>query len=195
MNKKVIIAIVAVVLVAAIGVGAFFLIKGAGAPKMEFTDTPDVLNKVLTTYAEDKTFFGMGGDGTTPVDEGKAGLVNLSDKENANFVLHTTDDILASVAEAASYKHGMNENIFSSAVLKLTDAGNAEAVAAEIQTVLKETHWMCGSPEKFVIYSVNGGEYVVYSFGSAENVDYFKTQLTTVMGESAVLSVEEAIAQ
>ena len=94
MKKKIIIAIVAVVVVAAIGVGAYFLIGGAGAPKMEFADTPDVLNKVISTYAEDKTFFAMGVDGSTEVEEGKAGLVNLADKENANFVLHTTDAVV-----------------------------------------------------------------------------------------------------
>ncbi len=195
MNKKIIIAIVAVVVVAAIGVGAYFLIGGAGAPKMEFADTPDVLNKVISTYAEDKTFFAMGGDGSTPVDEGKAGLVNLADKENANFVLHTTDEILANVAEAASYKHAMNENIFASAALKLNDAKSAESLITSLKTEIAETHWMCGAPEKFVVFSVNGGEYVVYSFGSADNVDYFKTQLTTALGESAVLVVEESLAQ
>ena len=195
MKKKIIIAIVAVVVVAAIGVGAYFLIGGAGAPKMEFADTPDVLNKVISTYAEDKTFFAMGGDGSTEVEEGKAGLVNLADKENANFVLHTTDAILANVADAASYKHAMNENIFASAALKLNDAKAAETLIADLKTEITETRWMCGAPEKFVVFSVNGGEYVVYSFGSADNVDYFKAQLTTTLGESAALVVEESLVQ
>lgn len=195
MKKKIIIAIVAVVVVAAIGVGAYFLIGGAGAPKMEFADTPDVLNKVISTYAEDKTFFAMGGDGSTEVEEGKAGLVNLADKENANFVLHTTDAILANVADAASYKHAMNENIFASAALKLNDAKAAETLITDLKTEITETRWMCGAPEKFVVFSVNGGEYVVYSFGSADNVDYFKAQLTTTLGESAVLVVEESLVQ
>ena len=53
---------------------------------------------------------------------------------------------------------------------------------------------MCGFPEKIVIFNVNGGDYVVYAIGNGEAVDYFKTQLTTVMGESAVLVTEEAVA-
>ena len=80
MNKKVIMSILAVVLVVAIGV----VVVGCGnsTPKMEFTDTADVINKVVDTYTEENKFFAVGGDINTPVD-GKAGLMNLSDKENS----------------------------------------------------------------------------------------------------------------
>ena len=48
MSKKIIMSIVAVALVVAIGVIAVGC--GNGAAKMEFTDTADVINKVVDTY-------------------------------------------------------------------------------------------------------------------------------------------------
>jgi len=53
---------------------------------------------------------------------------------------------------------------------------------------------MCGFPEKIVIFTVNGGDYIVYAIGNGDAVEYFKTQLTTVMGESATIITDEAVA-
>lgn len=191
MNKKIIMSIFAVALVVAIGVIAVGC--GNGAAKMEFTDTADVINKVVDTYTEENKFFAVGGDINTPVD-GKAGLMNLADTEVVNSMLHTNDELLADVDEVASFVHAMNANTFTSGAFKLKSAGDAESFAASLKESVLATQWMCGFPEKIVIVNVNGGDYVVYAIGNGEAVDYFKTQLTTVMGESAVVVTEEAVA-
>jgi hypothetical protein len=191
MNKKVIMSIVAVALVVAIGVIAVGC--GNGAAKMEFTDTADVINKVVDTYTEENKFFAVGGDINAPVD-GKAGLMNLADTEVVNSMLHTNDELLADVDEVASFVHAMNANTFTSGAFKLKSAGDAETFATSLKDSVLATQWMCGFPEKIVIFNVNGGDYVVYAIGNGEAIDYFKTQLTTVMGESAVVVTEEAVA-
>ena len=191
MNKKIIMSIVAVALVVAIGVIAVGC--GNGAAKMEFTDTADVINKVVDTYTEENKFFAVGGDINTPVD-GKAGLMNLADTEVVNSMLHTNDELLADVDEVASFVHAMNANTFTSGAFKLKSAGDAESFVASLKESVLATQWMCGFPEKIVIVNVNGGDYVVYAIGNGEAIDYFKTQLTTVMGESAVVVTEEAVA-
>ena len=191
MNKKVIMSILAVVLVVAIGV----VVVGCGnsTPKMEFTDTADVINKVVDTYTEENKFFAVGGDINTPVD-GKAGLMAMSDTETINSMLHTNDDLLAEVDEVASYVHAMNANTFTSGAFKLKSAGNAETFATSLKGSVLATQWMCGFPEKIVIFTVNGGDYIVYAIGNGDAVEYFKTQLTTVMGESATIITDEAVA-
>ena len=191
MNKKIIMSILAVALVVAIGVIAVGC--GNGAAKMEFTDTADVINKVVDTYTEENKFFAVGGDINTPVD-GKAGLMNLADTEVVNSMLHTNDELLADVDEVASFVHAMNANTFTSGAFKLKSAGDAESFATSLKESVLATQWMCGFPEKIVIVNVNGGDYVVYAIGNGEAIDYFKTQLTTVMGESAVVVTEEAVA-
>ena len=191
MNKKIIMSIVAIVLVVAIGAIAVGCNKGA--QKIEVADSADVINKVLDTYTEDKKFASMGGDMETPVD-GKAGLMKLTDTETINYMLHTNDELVAQTDEIASFVHAMNANTFTSGSFKLKDAATAESFCTSLKDSVLATQWMCGFPEKIVIFNVNGGDYVVYAIGNGEAIDYFKTQLTTVMGESAVLVTEEAVA-
>ncbi len=191
MNKKIIMSIIAIVLV--VSIGAIAVGCNKGAPKIEVADSADVINKVLDTYAEDKKFASMGGDMETPVD-GKAGLMKLTDTETINYMLHTNDDLVAQTDEIASFVHAMNANTFTSGSFKLKDAATADTFCTSLKDSVLATQWMCGFPEKIVIFNVNGGDYVVYAIGNGEAVDYFKTQLTTVMGESAVLVTEEAVA-
>ena len=192
MKKGLIIGIVAVVAVAAIVCGVIFL-GGNNAPKVEVADSADVLNKVFTTYAEEEKFFAMGGDMANPVD-GAAGIYSLEDKEGMVATLHVTEDLIGQVSEAASYMHAMNANTFTSAAFKLSDASTSEAFATALKDSVLATQWMCGFPEKIVMYTINGGEYVVYAVGAADLLDNFSAKLATVYGEAAVEVVNEAIA-
>jgi hypothetical protein len=192
MKKGLIIGIVAVVAVAAIVCGVIFL-GGNNAPKVEVADSADALNKVFTTYAEEEKFFAMGGDMANPVD-GAAGIYSLEDKEGMVATLHVTEDLIGQVSEAASYMHAMNANTFTSAAFKLAEGTDATAFATALKDSITSTQWMCGFPEKLVMYSINGGEYVVYAVGAADLLDNFSTKLATVYGEAAVEVVNEAIA-
>lgn len=192
MKKGIIIAVVAVVAVAAIVCGVIFL-GGGNTPKVEVADSADVLNKVVSTYAEEEKFFAMGGDFTNPVDNA-AGIYSLEDKESVVATLHISEDLIGQIDEAASYMHAMNANTFTGAAFHLTDAKTAETFAASLKDSITSTQWMCGIPEKLVMYTVNGGEYVVYAVGAADLLDNFSQKLVAVYGEAAVETVNEAIA-
>lgn len=190
MNKKIIMSVIALALVAVIGVA--LVACGNSVKKVEFTSTTDVINNVIDTYAEEEKFFAMGGDTEAPVD-GKAGLMNLANTETVNYMLHTNDDLIAQADEVASFVHGMNANSFTSGAFKLKDAATADAFITSLKDSVLATQWMCGFPEKIVIVNVNGGDYVVYAIGNGELIDNFKTKLTTLYAESATVVVEEAV--
>ncbi len=192
MKKGIIIAVVAVVAIAAIVCGVIFL-GGGNTPKVEVADSADVLNKVVSTYAEEEKFFAMGGDFTNPVDNA-AGIYSLEDKESVVATLHISEDLIGQIDEAASYMHAMNANTFTGAAFHLTDAKTAETFAASLKDSITSTQWMCGIPEKLVMYTINGGEYVVYAVGAADLLDNFSQKLVAVYGEAAVETVNEAIA-
>ena len=90
--------------------------------------------------------------------------------------------------------HAMNANTFTGAAFHLTDAKTAETFAASLKDSITSTQWMCGIPEKLVMYTINGGEYVVYAVGAADLLDNFSQKLVAVYGEAAVETVNEAIA-
>ena len=162
------------------------------AVTVEVADSADVLNKVWDTFAEDQKFAAMGGDFANPVD-GAAGIFNIEDTENLTYMLYIPADNVAMIDEAASLLHAMNTNTFTGAAFHLTDAANAQALTEALKSNILSTQWMCGFPDKMVIATVNG-EYVVSAFGNAEIMDNFKTKLTEVYGDAAVIVVEENIA-
>lgn len=150
-----------------------------------------VLNQVWDTYAGDEKFAAVGGDAANMTD-GKAGLCNLEDTENLNAMLHIPAELVEYVEEAASLMHAMNANTFTCAAYKLKTDAEKELFAATLEDAIMNTQWMCGFPEKLVIYTV--GNYVIAAFGNGEIMDTFVAKLTEVYGENAVLFAEELVA-
>ena len=187
MKKRILFAVVAVVLVVALAA-----CTGKGDEnKVQIESSVALLNSVWDTYAEEEKFFVMGGDFSNPVDNA-AGAFNLTDVENATATLHIAEDALALVDEAGTMIHGMNANTFTAAAYHLKDANNAETLVNSLKDSIKSTQWMCGFPDTLIIYTV--GDYVVAAFGNTDAIEPFKTKLATVYGESATLNVEESLA-
>ncbi len=190
MKKRILFAVVAVVLVIALAACTGNTGKDDGN-KVEIESSAALINSVWTTYAEEEKFPVMGGDFGNPVD-GQAGAFNIADVENTTATLHITEDAIALVDEAGTMIHAMNANTFTAAAYHLKDAGSAETFVTSIKDSIKSTQWMCGFPDTLIIYTV--GDYVVAAFGNAEAIENFKTKLATVYGENATLNVEESLA-
>ncbi len=190
MNKKIIIAVAVIAVIAAAVCGIAFLGGGDKTPKTELADSADALNKVFSTYAEDEKFSAMGGD-MNNVKYGEAGIYDMTDKEALTANLHISEDLAAQVSESASYIHAMNANTFTAAAFRLNEAD--EAFPASLRDSILSTQWMCGFPEKLVMYSVNGGEYVIYAIGAADLVENFDAKLAAAYGETAVSVYNEAV--
>ncbi len=152
----------------------------------------DVLANVWATYGEDEMFFAMGGDMNNPVDNAP-GLYSMDDAEMLSFSLYIPTDSIEMVDEAASLIHAMNANTFTGASFHLIDAANAETFTTALRDNIQSTQWMCGFPDKLVIFTVNE-EYVISAFGNLDIIENFKNKVTAVYGENAVLVIEENIA-
>lgn len=150
-----------------------------------------LLNNVWDQFAEDEKFAVVGGDAANSV-ENAAGKVDISDTETVTALFHISEDGLAYVKDAASLMHMMNANTFTAAAYQLEDAANAPELVDSLKESISGTRWMCGFPEMLHIYTV-ADEYVTAAFGNADNMEHFKTHLTDVYGDSAVLSVEMPI--
>lgn len=161
------------------------------AADVTINSTVDVLNNVWTTFGENEQFFATGGDMANAV-ENAPGLYSLDDTEMLSFALHIPADSVEMIDEAASLIHAMNANTFTAAAFHLADSANADSLVTALKDDIMNTQWMCGFPDKLVIFTVND-EYVTYAFGNIDNVENFKTKMTALYGENAVLVVEENI--
>jgi len=157
------------------------------------TDSLTILTDVWNAFGEEEKFPAMGGDYTTMVD-GAPGAFDITKTEDLAAMLYVPADLADDIDEGASLLHGMNLNTFTGAALHLTDATNADAFTNALKENILGTQWMCGFPDTLVIYTVHE-EYVVYAFGNVDAINSFKTHVTELYGENAVLVAEENLAE
>ena len=119
-------------------------------------------------------------------------LEGAKDALTVSFCIPT--DAIDMTDDVATMMNMMMANNFSSAAYHVTDEANVEKVVAGIKDATMNNQWMCGFPEKLIIVTVDG-DYVVSAFGNGMVIDAFKTALTTVYGDAAVVSVEENLVQ
>lgn len=103
-------------------------------------------------------------------------------------------DTIAMTDDISTMMHMMMANNFTAAAYHVTDAANVETVVANIKDATVNNQWMCGFPETLIIVTV-GEDYVVSVFGNAQLIEAFKTALTTVYGDVAVVAVEENLSE
>lgn len=170
---------------------------GTASGNTEIKDATEVLTKVWTAYQadanEDVAFSAVGGNGEFMSEEGP-GKYDLALEAEEGALVNSfclPEDGVAKVDDAATMMHMMMANNFSAAAYHTSDA---KAIVSGIKESVGSHRWMCGMPEKLLIVTI-GDEYVVSAFGLESLIDTFKTAITSVYGDAAVISVEEAIVE
>lgn len=170
-------------------------VQEQGAPDGDLgaVDSVTILSDVWAAYDESDKFYAMGGDMNNPVDNAP-GRYSLEDKEALAAMLLVQEDAAGMIDEAASLIHGMNTNVFTGAAFHVTDSADVPAFADSMKNSILNNQWMCGSPDRYVIYSVYD-EYVVVAFGAVDVMNVFQTNFTALYGDAAEILVEENVAQ
>lgn len=150
------------------------------APQIQLPAT--ALEMMQTIWAawefEYKDYF-MGG-GYANMVSGTPGDVETTDTDALQFLFYVPEDNMADVKSAASAMHGMNANVFTAAAFQVEDAA---AFAATMKDTLMNTQFICGSPAHLMVYTLGNG-YVLYAFGDSENLDSFRTAVTTAYADA-----------
>jgi len=174
--------------------------EGSGT---EIKDATEILTKTWEEYnnsASEDLKFPVGGGNIENFElvvmdaPGKCdtSLEGAKDALSVSFCIPA--DAIDMTDDTANVMNMMMANNFSAAAYHVTDAANVEKVVAGIKDATMNNQWMCGFPETLIIVTVNG-DYVVSAFGNGQVIEAFKTALTTVYGDAAVVSVEENLAQ
>ena len=168
--------------------------------KVEIADANDILTKVWNEYktsaSEDIQFPIAGGNVEAMVMDAPAKFdVTLEGaKETLTFSYCIPAEAIDMTDDVATMMNMMMANNFTSAAYHVADAANVETVVSSIKDATLNNQWMCGFPEKLIIVTV-GEDYVVSAFGNGQVIEAFKTAITTVYGDAAVVSVEESLAE
>ncbi len=156
-------------------------------------DALSIMNDVWAAYGEDEKFYGLGGDVNHSV-ENAPGIFDLEEKDALAATLLVNEEMSPMIDEAASLVHAMNLNVFTGAAFHVTDPANVELFAEAMKNNILNNHWMCGAPDRYVIYSVNE-EYVVMAFGQMDILPLFMEKFMSVHGDYAVVLADENVAQ
>lgn len=153
----------------------------------------EALEKTWALYGEEEKFPAMGGtDGVMDA----PGAYAMDQKESLSYLLHIPEDKIASITEAATIMHMMNQNTFSCGVIHLKDGEDVAAYAKAVRDSIQATQWMCGFPDKLLIADM-GGNYLLIAFG-ADAEDYpvvstLETKVTTAYAGTNVLYKEAIV--
>ena len=91
---------------------------------------------------------------------------------------------------AASLSHMMNANTFTCGAFHVTSKDDVETVASDLRDAIQSKQWMCGFPDKLVIFTYD--QYVVSLYGDEELVNTFRDKFTATYSDSTI-AYDEAI--
>lgn len=143
--------------------------------EVDAEDAADLLSKVWNAFGEEEKFPIGGGDYDNPTSD-VPGAFDVTKAEDLDAMLGFPAGSASELDDAASMVHMMNANTFTAGAYHVTDSGKIQELAGVLKDHIMERQWICGFPEKLVVASV-GEEYLISAFGSADNVEVFKTKL------------------
>ena len=195
--KKLVVLLATVVMVLSCVAGGGKEVAGNNAAKVEIADANEILTKVWDEYktsaSEEIQFPVAGGNVEAMVMDASAKfeLTYDSAKEVLVYSYCIPEESIDMTDDIATMMNMMMANNFTSAAYHVADAANVETVVISIKDATLNNQWMCGFPEKLIIVTIDN--YVVSAFGNGMVIDAFKTAITTVYGDAAVVSVEESL--
>ncbi len=161
---------------------------GSGASNVP-ADATALLTAVWDAHSDDEKFPVAGGDFENPVEDAP-GAVNISDADTLNYMLSLPAEDAGKIDGAASLSHMMNANTFTCGAFHVTSKDDVETVASDLRDAIQSKQWMCGFPDKLVIFTYD--QYVVSLYGDEELVNTFRDKFTAAYSDS-VIAYEEAI--
>lgn len=149
----------------------------------------DLLTAVWNAYPESEKFSVVGGSLDNPVDDAP-GAFPVDDADNLDYMLHFPADKSDLIDDAASLTHMMNANSFTCGAFHVKNSADVSVVTDALRQNVQNTQWMCGFPDKLVIFTYD--QYVVSLYGDEELVNTFRDKFTATYSDSTI-AYDEAI--
>ncbi len=199
--KKAVVIPISIITAAALTAAVIFAVKKNGGNASE--NTPDstntaskaasaleVYSNIEASYNTENRIPEAGGDPDNTNMEG-AGVYDINKYRDAfmSLTLVPEDQMNNILNDAAVMQHMMNINSFCSAVFRLNEGADTAAFAESYKNAVLKNQWLCGFPDRVLVYSVDG--YILTVYG----IDDFLTDYRSAVSEAypdAVL-LEEAV--
>lgn len=159
------------------------------------TNSLEILENVWASYKDTDKFAVAGGDYDHMVQD-KPGEIDVTKGEDLDALFGFPADKIEMVNNGASLMHMMNQNTFTASAYHVSDCSgpglsvNIETLAESVKSNIVNRQWICGCPDKLVIYNTEI-DYLVVAFGAEDVVDTFEEYLNEVYPSATLLYDED----
>ena len=149
------------------------------------TGSRQILEDIWAKYAEDERFAVYGGTVDNSVSDGPGDL-DMTNVEELTTAYLLPREQVGSVEEGASMVHMMNNNIFTSAVFKLTNTADEKTLLEAWRDNIQQNRWICGQPDRLLMVKVDDS-HMLMAFGSTEAMDTFRGKVSALYPNAKTL--------
>ncbi len=159
--------------------------SGDSSQTKTYDSAEQLLIAVWEQIPSDKNWSVVGGIGDQIVDDQPSEIdLALAEQVEGNF--NVPASLVENSESAAGMMDMMMANYFTASAWKLKSEADGEALVKDCETTLKETHWMCGMPEKYAV--LRSGEYLIVVYGLSDKVDRFDDAAKTELPDLKIAS-------
>lgn len=128
----------------------------------------EVLNGIWADYSLEK--FSAGGGDEDHMTMEAAGEYSPTKTEALQSMYCVDPQTAGNIKSMATLQHMLNANVFTGMVIETEDV---DALAATMETNIKNNHWMCGSPNVYSIVQLDA-THVLVMYGEVAIVNEFE---------------------
>ncbi len=128
----------------------------------------EVLNGIWADYSLEK--FSVGGGDEDHMTMDAAGEYSPTKTEALQSMYCVDPQTAGIIKSMATLQHMLNANVFTGMVIETEDV---DALAATMETNIKNNHWMCGSPNVYSIVQLDA-THVLVMYGDVAIVNEFE---------------------
>lgn len=145
----------------------------------------EMLTTVWDSYGDDEKFSVIGGDYSEKnLTEEAPGVYGVEDGDMLDAVLGWPTASADKLEDAASMIFMMNANTFTAGGFHLKADADVNAAAEELKNNILVRQWMCGFPEKLVIFT--DGSYIISAWGEGSWVDTYRDKLKAAYPDGSI---------
>ena len=160
-------------------------------PGTSDTKSAELLAAIWNRYAQEERFAAYGGTVEHSISDapGDLDLGNI-DELTGKYLIPS--DRVEQLEDAASLVHMMNSNIFTAAVVELSDVAQLGSFAESWRDAIRQNRWICGQPDRMVMAVPEQGR-VLMAFGSSDAMDVFGTHMKEAYPNIRILYQEAVV--
>ncbi len=144
-----------------------------------------VLETVWDHFSEEERFSTYGGTVEHAVSDAP-GALDIKNTQELTAAYLFPQAHLNHVQEGASLVHMMNNNIFTSAVFRLAEGTDLEAVSKAWEQTIQQNRWICGQPERLLLVCVEDS-HLLMAFGAEDLMQLFHGKVSAAYADARVL--------